>query len=128
MSVQKLIKKSFGLWPIQTIWEYNPTMAGGYDAYVKNLMKMFRPAGDEPAHQTHNESFLRVRSDVQGREVWEGYGMTSIEHFVSNVDMLLEGGTLHDLGNYPDGNDGLQATKIATAVHESLETGNMVQI
>ncbi len=84
--------------------------------------------GDEPMNQTHNESFLRVRSDVQGREVWEGYGMTSIEHFVTNVNLLLEGGTLQDLGDYPDGNDGLQATKIATAVHESLETGNVVQI
>lgn len=39
-----------GFLPRQTIWEYNPTMAGGYNAYVENLMKMFRPAGDEPAH------------------------------------------------------------------------------
>ena len=31
----------FGLWPIQTIWEYNPTIAGGYDAYARNLAKMF---------------------------------------------------------------------------------------
>ncbi len=39
-----------GLLSRQTIWEYNPTMAGGYNAYVENLMKMFRPASDEPAH------------------------------------------------------------------------------
>jgi len=40
-----------GLWPIQTIWEYNPTMAGGYDAYVRKLMKMFQdPLAEEPKH------------------------------------------------------------------------------
>ena len=41
----------FGLWPIQTIWEYNPTMAGGYDAYVRNMMTMFQdPLAMEPKH------------------------------------------------------------------------------
>ena len=41
----------FGLWPIQTIWEYNPTMAGGYEAYVRNMMKMFQdPLDVEPKH------------------------------------------------------------------------------
>jgi len=39
----KLMKLGFlGMWPIQTIWEYNPTMAGGYDAYVQKMMKMFQ--------------------------------------------------------------------------------------
>lgn len=41
----------FGLWPIQTIWEYNPTMAGGYEAYVQKMMKMFQdPLAVEPKH------------------------------------------------------------------------------
>jgi hypothetical protein len=41
----------FGLWPIQTIWEYNPTMAGGYDAYVRKMMQMFQdPSVLEPKH------------------------------------------------------------------------------
>jgi hypothetical protein len=41
----------FGLWPIQTIWEYNPTMAGGYDAYVQKMMIMFQdPSATEPKH------------------------------------------------------------------------------
>lgn len=39
-----------GLVPRQTIWEYNPTMAGGYNAYVENLMRMFHPNSGEPAH------------------------------------------------------------------------------
>jgi len=49
VEVKKLI--FFGLWPIQTIWEYNPTMAGGYDAYVRNMMTMFQdPFANKPKH------------------------------------------------------------------------------
>ena len=41
----------FGMWPIQTIWEYNPTMAGGYEAYVRKMMQMFQdPSALEPKH------------------------------------------------------------------------------
>ena len=36
----------FGLWPIQTIWEYDPTMAGGYEAYVRKMMQMFQDTSD----------------------------------------------------------------------------------
>ena len=41
----------FGLFPSKTIWEYNPTMAGGYGAYVRKMMMMFQdPLGNEPKH------------------------------------------------------------------------------
>lgn len=30
-----------GLIPIRTIWEFTPTMAGGYDTYVRKLIAMF---------------------------------------------------------------------------------------
>jgi len=39
VKIKKLVFN--GMLPIQTIWEYNPTMAGGYDAYIKNMMQMF---------------------------------------------------------------------------------------
>lgn len=39
-----------GLVPRQTVWEYNPTMAGGYNAYVQDLIKMFPPDTDESEH------------------------------------------------------------------------------
>jgi hypothetical protein len=39
-----------GLIPRQTIWEYNATMAGGYNAYVKNLMGMFPPDPNGSVH------------------------------------------------------------------------------
>jgi hypothetical protein len=34
----------------QTIWEHNPTMAGGYNAYVKKLMEMFPPDPSDAIH------------------------------------------------------------------------------
>ena len=74
--------------------------------------------------ETHNKSFLRQKTDKQGREVWEGYGMTSIADFAENVDVLINGGKLADLGAYPSGYDGLEATKIAAAVHQSLAEGS----
>jgi len=77
---------------------------------------------------THNKSFLRERTDKQGREVFEGYGMDSIADFARNVNVLLDGGTMDDLGEYPDGYDGLEATRIGVGVHKSIETGELVEL
>jgi len=85
-------------------------------------------ADDNPPQQTHNKSFLRMRRDKYGREIWEGYGMTSIADFALNVNLLLEGKRLEDLGPYPSGEDGIEATKIAAGVHRSLETGGIVEL
>ena len=85
-------------------------------------------AEDHPAQQTHNKSFLRMKQDKQGREIWEGYGMDSIADFALNVNQLLEGQSLADLGAYPSGEDGIEATRIAAGVHLSLETGGMVEL
>lgn len=40
VKIKKLI--FFGLLPIQTIWEYDPKMAGGYEHYIRNMMIMFQ--------------------------------------------------------------------------------------
>ncbi|MGQ9730607.1 MAG: Gfo/Idh/MocA family protein [Candidatus Zipacnadales bacterium] len=77
---------------------------------------------------THNMSFLRRREDKQGREVWDGYGIVSIADFAENVNVLLEGGRLADLAPYPSGIDGLEATRIAAGVHQSLERGGLVEL
>ena len=42
--------------------------------------------------------------------------------------MLLDGGTLDDLGDYADGYDGLEATRIGVGVHKSVETGELVEL
>ncbi len=41
----------FGMLPLKKIWEYNPTIAGGYDAYLRNMIQMFQdPSAPEPNH------------------------------------------------------------------------------
>jgi hypothetical protein len=47
----KISKVNFLRLPVKTVWEYNPTMAGGYGAYVQKLIEMFAdPSDDEPKH------------------------------------------------------------------------------
>ena len=55
----------------------------------------------KPGMQTHNKSFLRQKFDKQGREIFEGYGMESIADFAYNLNVLLDGGKIADLGAYP---------------------------
>ena len=77
--------------------------------------------------QTLNLGFLQETRDRQGRPRYSGYGIEAIRDFVGNVSHLLAGGSLQDLaGNYPSGYDGLEATKIAVAVHASVSAGGAV--
>lgn len=77
--------------------------------------------------RTWNNSFLRELRDKRGRPVFRGYGAESIEDFVHNVNFLLEGGSRDALGSQsPQGEDGLEVTKIAVAAHQSMETGQPV--
>jgi hypothetical protein len=39
-----------GLIPIQTVWEFNPTMAGGYYHYVNRLISMFASEDNPTKH------------------------------------------------------------------------------
>lgn len=79
--------------------------------------------------KTYNPGFLIEKKDKSGREVWEGYGVGSIADFAENVAFLKAGGFLTQLaGTYPSGRDGLEATRIALAIHESIQTGQPVDI
>lgn len=50
-SVKVMKLALLGFLPIQTIWAYNPTMAGGFDAYVRKMMLMFQDSlASEPKH------------------------------------------------------------------------------
>ena len=61
--------------------------------------------------------------------MYSGYGIASIRGFASNVAHILAGGTLSDLaGTYANGNDGLQATRIAEGAHRSLATGQVINL
>ncbi|MCK4373985.1 MAG: Gfo/Idh/MocA family oxidoreductase [Candidatus Brocadiae bacterium] len=78
---------------------------------------------------THNLGFFRETKDKAGRTVYGGYGIEAIADFADNLAFLLDGGKPDELaGKYPDGLDGLEATKIVAAAHESLATGRLIDI
>jgi len=85
---------------------------------------------DKSAMQTWNLEFFRERQDAKGQSLYGGYGIESIQDFVSNVNDLLNGVTLADLkGQYADGYDGLEATRIAAAVEASVESrGELIHL
>lgn len=88
-----------------------------------------RSCTDKEGMKTYNNNFLRESVDKKGRVVYKGYGMESIEDFAYNVEALKNGKTLKDLeGTYPSGEDGLEVTRIAAAVHESAATGKTIDI
>jgi len=79
--------------------------------------------------RTWNNNFKREDVDKRGRKIFRGYGIESIEDFAYNVQALQQGATIEKLkGTYPDGEDGLEVTKIGVAVHESISTGMPVNI
>jgi predicted dehydrogenase len=78
---------------------------------------------------TYNNNFKRDGFDKIGRKLLRGYGVESIEDFASNVGLIKTGGSIHDLrGCWASGEDGLEVTRIAVAVHESMKTGNVVRL
>jgi predicted dehydrogenase len=78
---------------------------------------------------THNLGFFRESKDKAGKTLYGGYGIEAIADFADNLSFLLDGGEMADLtGQYPDGTDGLEATKIVAGAHESLETGKLVEL
>jgi len=80
-------------------------------------------------HQTINMGFKRTKRDKYGNIRYEGYGYESIADFVENLLYLQDGGTLAELeGKYPDGNDGLETTRILCAIHESVKTHEVIQL
>lgn len=78
---------------------------------------------------TPNLGLFLQRTDLWNHPVYAGYGIESIQDFAFNVAFLGGGGSISELGNYPSGRDGLEATKITTAVHESIALGGaLVQL
>jgi predicted dehydrogenase len=79
---------------------------------------------------TYNLGFLAEGKDKFGQTYHSGYGIESIADFVYNLEYLEKGGSLDGLkdGISGLGEDGLAATRIAVAVHKSLETGKVEKI
>lgn len=79
--------------------------------------------------RTQNSNFISEYTDRHGRKVWRGYGIEAIEDLIHNIIRLREGATIQDLaGTYPSGEDGLEVTRIAEAIHQSAETGKVIDI
>ncbi|HEU4342190.1 MAG TPA: CPBP family intramembrane glutamic endopeptidase [Candidatus Binatia bacterium] len=57
-----------GVFPWQTVWEFNPTRAGGYSDYVHKLKTMFSPTGesDDSLHYIR-DALLRCQSIQEAR-------------------------------------------------------------
>lgn len=72
---------------------------------------------------TPNLGLFLQRSDLWNNPVYAGYGIESIQDFAFNVAFLGSGGSLDQLDGYPSGRDGLEATKITTAIHDSIDAG-----
>lgn len=80
-------------------------------------------------HETLNLGFKLYSQDKWGNPRYTGYGFESIADLVENIAFLKSGGTLEQLkGKYPDGEDGMEVTRILCAVHESVKTGKLVEI
>ncbi len=90
--------------------------------------------GSRSCHQdegmrTPNNNFISEARDKQGRTIYKGYGIEAIEDIVWNVRALQQGASLEELaGTYPSGEDGLEATRIVSAIHESAETHRVIEI
>jgi len=78
---------------------------------------------------TINMGFLQQTTDPFGRTLYKGYGIESITDFIENLSFLEQGGKIETLkGRYPDGYDGLEVTRMAFAIHESIASGKIVTI
>jgi len=86
-------------------------------------------ASNKEGMRTYNEAFMREERDKHGHVVYRGYGYESISDFIDNLEFLREGGTIEKLrGHYPSGEEALEVTKIAQAVHQSIATGGIVTV
>ncbi len=77
---------------------------------------------------TYNPVFINENKDERtGKTSYSGYGIESIADFVYNLEYLAGNGSLEKLqgGITGLGEDGIEVTKIAVAVHRSLETGKI---
>ncbi|HDN97798.1 MAG TPA: Gfo/Idh/MocA family oxidoreductase [bacterium] len=79
---------------------------------------------------TYNMGFISEDRDAYGNIYYKGYGIESIADFVYNLLYINNGGKIDDLKKKDSafGEDGLEATKIAVKVHESLKTGKIEEI
>ncbi|MBA7559491.1 Gfo/Idh/MocA family oxidoreductase [Candidatus Atribacteria bacterium 1244-E10-H5-B2] len=77
-----------------------------------------------------NNVFYSEGLDQLGNTIHGGYSVDGLRHFIEAVRHLKKGGLISDfqIWRYPSAKDGLQSTKIALAVHESIKSGKVVYL
>ncbi len=116
-SFEAIVNQEIRLVGTKGVWEIDSQYRGS------------RSCVNDEGMRTWNNNFMRETRDKQGRVIYKGYGIESIEDFAYNVQAIKQGATIESLaGKYPSGEDGLEVTKIAAAVHESVTTGKIVEI
>ncbi|MBU2495475.1 MAG: Gfo/Idh/MocA family oxidoreductase [Candidatus Omnitrophica bacterium] len=99
-------------------------------AEVDSQDRGMRTCLNQTGMQTHNLGFLQEKRDKWGNATFVGYGIESIADFVDNLEFINKGGDAKNLSGTVTalGADGLAATRMAAAVHESLESGKIINI
>ncbi|MGI6295591.1 MAG: Gfo/Idh/MocA family protein [Armatimonadota bacterium] len=116
-SFEAIVNQEIRLVGTKGVWEIDSQYRGSRSCMVDEGMR------------TWNNNFTRESVDKQGRTIYKGYGIESIEDFAYNVQAIKQGATIESLqGTYPSGEDGLQVTKIGVAVHESIKTGKVIEL
>lgn len=116
-SFEAVVNQEIRLVGTQGVWEIDSQYRGSRSCLNNEGMR------------TWNNNFMRKTRDKQGRVIYKGYGIESIEDFAYNVQAIKQGATIESLaGKYPSGEDGLEVTKIAAAVHESVATGKAIEM
>lgn len=85
-------------------------------------------SGDSPL-QTYNVNAAHEMVGADGNRVHSGYFIEPIKDFMRLVSQVCDGRPVGDFdGFYPGGRDGLEATRVALAVHHALEQGREITI
>jgi predicted dehydrogenase len=83
----------------------------------------------EPIMKTHNSGFIYTIEQQDGSKQYAGYGIKSIQHFAENVRFLSNGASLADLkGRYPSGEEGYEVVRIVESIHQSIQTGKVIEL
>lgn len=79
--------------------------------------------------QTFNLSALHAVETRRGSLLHSGYFIDPIKDFLAMVGEIINGAPLEEVAkDYPSGEDGLEATRVALAVHRSIETKRPVPL
>ena len=78
---------------------------------------------------TPNFGAINIKDSLSGYKNVSGYYVDPIKDFISKVSYIKNGGELNQLSkSYPDGWDGLMATRVAAAVELSIKEARPVDI